>query len=120
MLVRKSIKEFVVEYGAIGLIVYLTSTALVYVGFWLALQFGWRPSSAVGNAGYWITAYAAAKVTQPFRIIGSAAITPIVARIYERITGRRASAREAARKAEPAKDSGGRADGASVPEQERV
>lgn len=87
---RKSVKEFVVEYGAIGLTVYLTSTALVYVGFWLALQFGWRPSGAVGNAGYWITAYAAAKVTQPFRIIGSAAITPFVARIYERLTGRRA------------------------------
>ncbi|MGH7637614.1 MAG: hypothetical protein ACREOK_08170 [Gemmatimonadaceae bacterium] len=85
---RKSVKEFVVEYGAIGLTVYLTTTALVYVGFWLALQFGWRPSGAVGNAGYWITAYAAAKVTQPFRIIGSAAITPFIARIYERITGR--------------------------------
>ena len=86
--VRKSVKEFVVEYGAIGLTVYLTTTAMVYVGFWLALQFGWRPSSAAGNAGYWITAYAAAKVTQPFRIIGSAAITPFVARIYERVTGR--------------------------------
>ena len=85
---RKSVKEFVVEYGAIGLTVYLTSTALVYVGFWLALQFGWRPSGTVGNAGYWITAYAAAKVTQPFRIIGSAAITPFIARIYERVTGR--------------------------------
>ena len=89
-MVRKSVKDFVVEYGAIGLTVYLTSTALVYVGFWLALQFGWRPASAAGNAGYWITAYAAAKVTQPFRIIGSAAITPIIARIYERVTGRRA------------------------------
>lgn len=92
MIVRKSVKDFVVEYGAIGLIVYLTSTALVYVGFWLALQFGWRPSGAVGNAGYWITAYAAAKVTQPFRIIGSAAITPLIARVYERVTGKRAVA----------------------------
>ena len=91
---RKSVKDFVVEYGAIGLTVYLTSTALVYVGFWLALQFGWRPSGTVGNAGYWITAYAAAKVTQPFRIIGSAAITPIIARIYERVTGRKAIARQ--------------------------
>jgi len=83
-------KDFVVEYGAIGLTVYLTTTALVYVGFWLALQFGWRPSGTVGNAGYWITAYAAAKVTQPFRIIGSAAVTPLIARIYERITGKSA------------------------------
>jgi hypothetical protein len=88
VIVRKSVKDFVVEYGAIGLTVYLTTTAMVYVGFWLALRFGWRPSSAAGNAGYWITAYAAAKVTQPFRIVGSAAVTPIIARVYERITGR--------------------------------
>ena len=100
MTVRKSVKDFVVEYGAIGLIVYLTSTALVYVGFWLALRFGWRPSSTAGNAGYWITAYAAAKVTQPFRIVGSAAITPIIARIYDRVTGRNIRRNAEARKRE--------------------
>lgn len=86
---RKTVKEFVVEYGTIGLVVYLTTTALVYLGFWIALRFGWRPSSAAGSAGYWITAYIAAKATQPFRIIGSAAVTPFIARIYERVTGRR-------------------------------
>jgi hypothetical protein len=86
--VRKSLKDFVVEYGAIGLVVYLTTTVLVYVGFWVALQFGWRPSGTVGNAGYWLTAYVAAKATQPFRIAGSVAVTPLIARIYERVTGR--------------------------------
>jgi hypothetical protein len=100
------VKEFVLEYGAIGLIVYLTSTVLVYVGFWLALQFGWRPSSATASAGYWITAYAFAKVTQPFRILGSAAITPIIARIYERLTGRKATASK--RPPEPAPAETGR------------
>lgn len=113
-------KDFVVEYGAIGLIVYLTTTALVYVGFWLALQFGWRPSGTVGNAGYWITAYAAAKVTQPFRIIGSAAITPIIARIYERVTGRRAKAGAVTREAGRANNGGGRVGEPRVREEERV
>ena len=87
---RKTVKDFVVEYGTIGLVVYLTTTVLVYLGFWIALQFGWRPSSTVGNAGYWFTAYIAAKATQPFRILGSMAITPVIARIYERVTGRTA------------------------------
>ena len=87
---RKTVKDFVVEYGTIGLVVYLTTTVLVYLGFWIALQFGWRPGSAVGNAGYWFTAYIAAKATQPFRILGSMAITPVIARIYERVTGRTA------------------------------
>jgi len=89
--VPKSIKEFVVEYGAIGLVVYLVSTVLVYLGFWIALQFGWRPSSAVGNAGYWFTAYIAAKATQPFRLLGTAAVTPFIARVYEKVTRRGAS-----------------------------
>ena len=87
---RKTFKEFVVEYGTIGVVVYLTTTILVYLGFWIALQFGWRPSSTAGNAGYWFTAYIAAKATQPFRILGSMAITPVIARIYEKLTGRSA------------------------------
>jgi hypothetical protein len=90
LLVRKTVREFVVEYGTVGLVVYLTTTVLVYLGFWIALQFGWRPASTAGNAGYWFTAYIAAKATQPFRILGSMAITPVIARIYEKLTGRTA------------------------------
>ena len=84
----KNLKDFVVEYGTIGLVVYLTTTVLVYVIFWIALQFGWRPSGAAGNAGYWIAAYVTAKATQIPRIAGSVAITPFIARIYERIAGK--------------------------------
>ena len=88
---RKSLKDFVVEYGVIGLVVYLTTTIFVYLGFWIALKFGWKPSGVVGNAGFWLTAYIAAKATQPFRIAGSIAVTPFIARVYERVTGRRIS-----------------------------
>jgi hypothetical protein len=93
--VPKSFKDFFVEYGTIGIIVYLVSTVLVYLGFWIALQFGWRPSGVVGTTGYWVTAYVAAKATQPFRIAGTAAITPLIAKIYERVTGRSAGGRRA-------------------------
>ena len=86
---RAKLNNLIVEYGVIGLVVYLTSTALVYLGFWIALQFGWRPSGATGNIAFWGTAYVAAKVTQPFRIAGTIALTPLIARIYERVTGRR-------------------------------
>lgn len=88
-------KEFIVEYGAIGLVVYLTSTALVYVGFWIAREFVPDAAGTAGKAGYWLAAYGVAKATQPFRILGSAAVTPFVARIYERVTGRRAGSRAA-------------------------
>ena len=86
---RKKLNDLIVEYGVIAVAVYLTSTALVYLGFWLALQFGWRPSGATGNIAFWGTAYIAAKVTQPFRIAGTLLVTPLIARIYERVTGKR-------------------------------
>jgi hypothetical protein len=86
--VRKKLNDLIVEYGVIAVAVYLTSTGLVYLGFWLALQFGWRPSGATGNIAFWGTAYIAAKVTQPFRIAGTILVTPLIARIYERITGK--------------------------------
>lgn len=92
---REKLNNLIVEYGVIGLVVYLTSTALVYLGFWIALQFGWRPSGATGNIAFWGTAYVAAKVTQPFRIAGTIIVTPFLARLYERVTGRRLK-REAA------------------------
>jgi hypothetical protein len=87
--VRKKLNDLIVEYGVIAVVVYLTSTGLVYLGFWLALQFGWRPSGATGNIAFWGTAYIAAKVTQPFRIAGTILVTPLIARVYERVTGRR-------------------------------
>ena len=86
---RKKLNDLIVEYGVIAVAVYLTSTALVYLGFWVALQFGWRPSGATGNIAFWGTAYIAAKVTQPFRIAGTVLVTPLIARIYERVTGKR-------------------------------
>ena len=86
---RKKLNDLIVEYGVIAVVVYLTSTGLVYLGFWLALQFGWRPSGATGNIAFWGTAYIAAKVTQPFRIAGTILVTPLIARVYERVTGRR-------------------------------
>lgn len=97
---REKLNNLIVEYGVIGLVVYLTSTALVYLGFWIALQFGWRPSGATGNIAFWGTAYVAAKVTQPFRIAGTIIVTPFLARLYERVTGRRLKRREAAASSE--------------------
>ena len=86
---KKKLGNLVAQYGAVGLVVYLTSTCLVYVVFLVAMQLGWKPSGAVATGGVWIAAYVATKVTQPFRIVGAMAITPVLIRAYERITGRR-------------------------------
>jgi hypothetical protein len=86
--VRKTIKHILVEYGAVAVAVYLLIFTLVLVGFWAAIRFGWQPTSAAGNVGTWTAAYIATKLTQPLRIMATLAVTPFIAKVYERVTGR--------------------------------
>jgi hypothetical protein len=86
--VRKTVQNIFAEYGAVAVIVYFAIFFLVLFGFWAGFQFGWRPSSAAGTVGVWTAAYIATKLTQPVRIIATLAITPLVAKLYERVTGR--------------------------------
>jgi hypothetical protein len=95
--VKKSFSKLVAEYGTVGLVVYLTSTCLVYAVFLIALQLGWQPEGAIAGAGVWVAAYIGTKVTQPFRIVGAMAVTPVILRVYGRVTGRDAASTDAAR-----------------------
>ena len=85
---RKTAQQILTEYGAIGVVVYFTIFFAVLFGFWAAIRFGWRPTSAAGSVGTWTAAYLATKLTEPIRIGVTLALTPLVARGYERITGR--------------------------------
>ena len=76
------------EYGAIAVVIYLVIFCLVLVSFWAAIRFGWQPTSTAGNVGAWTAAYIATKLTQPLRILATLAVTPFVAKLYERATGR--------------------------------
>jgi hypothetical protein len=82
-------RELILEYGIIALIVHYVIFAVVIFGFWFAIRAGWKPTSSAGTAGSWGAAYIAAKITQPLRIIATLALTPLVARTYERITGKK-------------------------------
>jgi hypothetical protein len=94
-------RELILEYGIIALVVHYVIFAIVIVGFWFAIRSGWRPTSAAGTAGSWGAAYIAAKITQPLRIIATLAVTPLVARIYERLTGRANRVRASSEKDPP-------------------
>lgn len=85
---RKTIKHILVEYGAIALVVYFAIFFLVIFAFWAAIRSGWQPSSTAGTVGVWTAAYIATKLTQPLRIIATLAVTPFIAKLYERVTGR--------------------------------
>ena len=61
---------------------------LVLGGAWLAMEAGFRPSSVGSQTGTFVAAYIVTKLTQPLRIAATVLLTPLVARIYERVTGR--------------------------------
>ena len=84
---RKKIGELLAEYGTVAAVVYFTIFFAVLLGFWAGIRLGWRPSSAAGSAGTLGAAYLATKLTQPLRIIATVALTPLVARVYERVRG---------------------------------
>lgn len=81
---RRTLKQILVEYGAIAVAVYLALFFIVLFAFWAAIRFGWEPSGALANVGAFTAAYLATKITQPLRIIATLAITPFIARLVER------------------------------------
>jgi hypothetical protein len=83
--VRKTLKQIAAEYGAVAVVVYLTIFTLVLLGSWAAIEFGWKPKSVGGSVGSFTAAYIATKLTQPLRIAATLALTPLVAKAYERI-----------------------------------
>ena len=85
---RRTFKSILAEYGGVALAVYLTIFFAVLGGFWIAINMGWRPASAAGNVGTFTAAYLATKLTQPLRIAATLALTPLVAKVYERVTGK--------------------------------
>ena len=85
---RKTLKNILTEYGAVAVVLYLVIFTLVLCGSWLAIRAGWAPESAAGKASTFAAAYIVTKVTQPLRIGLTVVLTPLVARLYERVTGR--------------------------------
>ena len=85
---RKTIKSLLVEYGAVAVVVYFALFFLVWFGFAAAINAGWQPTSNAGNAGTWVAAYIATKFTQPLRIAATVALTPLSAKLYERVLAR--------------------------------
>lgn len=85
---RKTVQHLLTEYGTVAVFVYFAIFFAVLFGFWAAIRFGWRASSAAGSVGAWTAAYIATKLTQPLRIAATVALTPLVAKGYERVTRR--------------------------------
>lgn len=88
---KKTVQNLLAEYGAVAVVVYFVIFFGVLAGFYLAIRFGWRPSSAAGTMGTFAAAYIATKLAQPIRIAATVVLTPFIAKAYEKIRGRGAS-----------------------------
>ena len=82
---RRTLKQIAAEYGTVAVVVYLTIFTVVLLGAWAAISLGWKPKSVGGGVGSFTAAYIATKIVQPFRIAATLALTPIVAKVYERL-----------------------------------
>lgn len=97
---RKTFNKLLAEYGAVFVVVYFTIFFGVFLGAWAGIRYGWdprplvariglNPNGIVASAGPWVIAYGVAKVTQPVRIAATLLLTPILAKVWERASGRR-------------------------------
>lgn len=97
--VRKTFKHMLATYGMVAVVVYFTIFFAVLFGAWLAIErgadlpalaarMGLPINRAVAGVGSFTLAYLFTKITQPVRIAATLALTPLLARVYERVTGR--------------------------------
>ncbi len=85
---KKKFKELFEKYGTTAVVVYFALFFLVLAGFAAAIAFGVKVESAAGSAGVLGGAYLATKLTQPLRIAATFAITPLVAKLVDKLRGR--------------------------------
>lgn len=81
---RARYEKLVAEYGKIAIITYFTLYFAVIAGSWVAIASGWQSDSALEGAGKFAVIYGILKITQPFRILATLALTPLVARLVRR------------------------------------
>jgi|SRR5690606_23336307 len=81
---RERLKELLVEYGKVALVIYLVLFVISMVGFAIAIGAGYEPEGVAGNAGLIGAAWVATKLAQPLRILATVALTPLVARFVLR------------------------------------
>lgn len=68
------------NYGPIAAGIYFAIFGSVLASFALAIRMGVEVDGSTAEAGLWISAWVATKLTQPARLLATVALTPLVAR----------------------------------------
>ena len=86
---REKLKLLLEEYGRIVLWVYLVIWLVVLAGFAFAISAGFNVKSvSTSGLGVLGAAWLATKLTQPLRIAGTLALTPVIATVLKKWRGR--------------------------------
>jgi hypothetical protein len=81
---REKFKALLEVYGRVAVVVYFGIFLATLAGFAIAISFGIELESAKGGAGLLMASWLATKLTQPLRIAGTLALTPIVANLLNK------------------------------------
>lgn len=81
---KEKLKTLLEEYGRVAIWTYLVIWLSVLAGFIIAISFGVSVSTSTGGAGVLLSAWLATKLTQPLRIAGTLAATPVVAGVIKK------------------------------------
>jgi hypothetical protein len=85
---REKLKSLLAEYGNVAIGTYLTIWVLTLAGFAIAISMGLEVEGVASGAGLAGATWLATKLTQPLRIAGTLALTPIVAAVLRKLRGR--------------------------------
>lgn len=83
----EKLKALLAEYGNIALGTYIVIWLATLAGFATAISMGVQVESAASGAGLLGASWVATKLTQPLRIAGTLAATPLVAVALRRLRG---------------------------------
>ena len=86
---RKKFTAVLTEYGVIAVILYFAMFFAVLFGAYFALKAGWTPKGFAAETGRWVVAYGIAKLSTPIRLAATVALSPLVARVWDRLRGRK-------------------------------
>jgi len=78
---KERFKTLMANYGRLAIWVYFTIFFGCWAGFAVAIHLGFQVEGAGGTTGTVLGSYAAAKVTQPLRILATLALTPPLERV---------------------------------------
>lgn len=86
---KDRLKKLFEEYGNLAIVVFVVISAITYGSIWMAIKTGWNPESAAGETGSLLAAYVVYRPTIFARVPLTVVLTPIIARILEKLRLRR-------------------------------